>query len=72
VTSGFFLGHMKLISGVRMGVVKVYTGKEATSKRIFVARAIAEVKRQNLVLILAEHVYGFRQYCAFRRRKIIV
>lgn len=51
---GVLPGHAPIISGVRGGVVKVYTGKEQPTK-LFVASGIAEVNQLSCT-VLSERV----------------
>lgn len=52
---GVLVGHMPLISTMKMGVVKIYAGKDL-SRRIFVAGGVAEVNPASCT-ILAERAF---------------
>lgn len=56
---GVLPGHMALISTMKMGVVKVYAGKDVV-KTLFVAGGVAEVNAQSCT-ILAERAYDLGQ-----------
>ena len=47
---GVLPGHIPLISTLRMGVIKIYTGKD-TTKRVFVAGGVAKVKSDSCTIV---------------------